>query len=67
MNETAKELKFKGWLASKKKKQQEVADLLQLTLQSVNNKLNGREDFTLAQVRILCKHYKISADEFFIY
>lgn len=59
-------LKFKGFCAERKIKQSEIAELLQITVQSVNRKLNGYEPFTLEQVKTLCKHYEISADEYFV-
>lgn len=59
-------LKFKGYCAENKIKQTEIADLLKITVQSVNRKLNGNEPFTLEQVKIICKHFEISADEYFV-
>jgi len=59
-------LKFKGYCVENKIKQTEIAELLKVNAQSVNRKLNGREPFTFEQVKILCKHFKISADEYFI-
>ena len=59
-------LKFKGYCAERKIKQSEIAELLNITVQSVNRKLNGKEPFTLEQVVALCKRYEISADEYFI-
>lgn len=59
-------LKFKAYCAEHKIKQAEIAELLEITVQSVNRKLNGREPFTLSQVKMLCIHYGISADEYFI-
>lgn len=58
--------KFKAYLVEHGIKQMEVADLLGITVQQVNRKLNGAEPFTLSQVKILCEHYGISADEYFI-
>ena len=59
-------LKFKAFLVENRIKQKEVAELLNLSVQNTNRKINGVEPFTLDQVKILCKHYKIRADEFFI-
>lgn len=55
---------FKGWCVSRGIRQKEIADLLGLGIQSVNNKLNGKEEFTLPQIKTICKHYNISADIF---
>lgn len=59
-------LKFKGYCAENGIKQSEIAEILGITTQSVNRKLNGKEPFKLSQVKILCEHYKISADEYFV-
>lgn len=59
-------LKFKAWLVANKIKQNEIAELLGISLENTNAKLNGRQDFTLAQVKKICEHYGISADEFFV-
>lgn len=59
-------LKFKGYLAEHNIKQREVAEILGIKVQNLNRKLNGWEPFTLAQVKTLCKHYGISADEYFV-
>lgn len=59
-------LKFKGYCAEHNIKQSEVAKILDISVQQVNRKINGKEAFTLEQVKILCKHYEISADEYFV-
>lgn len=61
-----KMLKFKGYCAENNIKQSEVAKVLNITPQNVNRKMNGKEPFTLEQVKTLCKHYGISADEYFV-
>ena len=59
-------LKFKGFCAENGIKQAELADLLNLSISTINRKMNGREQFTLDQVRTLCRHFKISADIYFV-
>ena len=59
-------LKFKAYLVERRIKQTEVAEVLGITVQNLNKKINGVEPFTLEQVKTLCKHYQISADEYFI-
>ena len=59
-------LKFKGYCVENGIKQAEIADLLHITVSRANRKLNGREPFTLEQVKILCKTYAISADIYFM-
>lgn len=60
-------LRFKGFCVENNISQKEIADLLGITIQSANAKLNGRQDFTFSQVRILCEHYGISADYYFLH
>lgn len=59
-------LKFKGYCAEHNIKQKDIAELLGITPQTVNRKLNGKEPFTLDQVKTICAHYGISADEYFV-
>jgi len=59
-------LKFKGFCAENRIKQTEIAELLGLTIQSVNNKINGRQEFSLSEVKKICSHYGISADLYFL-
>ena len=59
-------MRFKGYCAEHNIKQGEIAELLGITIQSVNRKINGKEPFTLEQVKTLCEHYGISADEYFV-
>ena len=61
-----KVLKFKAWLVENNIKQAEIASVLGISRELTNAKINGREEFTLAQVKTLCEHYKISADIFFV-
>lgn len=59
-------LKFKGWLVEHQIKQADLAKLLEITVESVNAKVNGRQEFTLSQVKKMCETYGISADDFFL-
>ena len=58
------ELKFKGWLAENKITQTELAEVLDLSMTSINKKVNGKEDFTLPQIKAICEKWSISADIF---
>ena len=58
-------LKFKGWLVEHNIKQGDLAKLLDITVENVNAKLNGKQNFTLPQIKKICSTYSISADEFF--
>lgn len=57
-------LSFKGWMVENNIKQTEIAELLGISLQAVNLKVNGKQDFSLPQIRTICGHYGISADIF---
>lgn len=59
-------LKFKGYCAENRIRQAVIAEILNISIQSVNKKLNGKEPFTFEQVKTLCKHFNISADEYFV-
>lgn len=61
-----KPLKFKGYCAEHGIKQSEIAQLLNITIGNTNEKLNGKQNFTLDQIKTLCNKYQISADEYFI-
>ena len=58
-------MKFKAWLVENNISQRELAELLGISVVSVNRKLNNIEDFTVKQIRTICKKYGLSADEFF--
>ena len=60
------DLRFKGFCASHNIKQAEIADVLKINVQNVNAKLNGKQSWTLEQVKILCERYDLSADDYFI-
>lgn len=55
---------FKAWAICHNIRQKEIADVLHISLQSVNNKMNGRQDFSLAQIKALHRAYGVSADIF---
>lgn len=59
-------LKFKTYCVEHNIKQSEIATLLGISRTRANAKLNGKEPFTLKQVKVLCKHYGVSADEYFV-
>lgn len=59
-------MKFKAYCVEHNIRQAEIAALLNLELSVVNRKLNGHLPWTLSQVKILCAHYEISADIYFV-
>lgn len=59
--------KFKAFLDENGVNQKEVAALLGKSAAAFNQNLNGTGgDFSLSEVRLICKTYHISADEFFL-
>lgn len=58
-------LKFKGFMAERGIKQSEIAKLLGIDVSNVNLKVNGKQDFTIKQIRKICDEYKIKADKYF--
>ena len=59
-------LKFKGFLAERNIKQDEIAELLGITVNNVNLKINNKQPWTLEQVKVICEKYEISADFYFV-
>lgn len=57
-------LKFKAWMVENRIPQKEIMNLLNLSQTSINKKVNGKEDFSLSQIRTICEKYKLSADIF---
>lgn len=60
----SKKLKFKGWLAENGIKQKEIAELLGIDISNANEKINGKQEFTVPQIRLICQKYNVSADIF---
>lgn len=58
-------LKFKGFMAENGIKQQEIAELLGIDIATANQKINGKQPWTLPQVKALCEKYNIVADIYF--
>ena len=58
--------KFKGYCVENGIKQTDIANILGLSKSAVNRKMNGHEPFTLEQVKVLCRHFNISADIYFV-
>ena len=55
-----KNLKFKGWMAEHGIKQEEIAALLEIDISNANQKINGKQNFTLPQMKKICDKYNIS-------
>ena len=58
------ENKFKGWCAAHGIKVKDIADLLDIHIKNASEKMNGKQEFTLPQVKKICETYNISADIF---
>lgn len=56
--------KLKGYLKEKGIKQKTIAIVLGIKLNAFNNKLNGRSDFTMSEVKTLCEYLEIKSDIF---
>ena len=57
--------KVKGYLVEQGIKQKEVASILGISATTFNNKLNGLGDFTMTEVKKMCKELGINANIFF--
>ena len=58
------ENKFKGWCAAHGVKVKDIADLLNIHVNNASEKINGKQNFTLPQIKTICEKYGISADIF---
>ncbi|MBN2796210.1 MAG: helix-turn-helix transcriptional regulator [Clostridia bacterium] len=58
--------KLKALLVERGIKQKEIADVLEITLSTFNNKLNGVSDFDLGEVRKLCNYLSITSEIFLL-
>lgn len=59
--------KFKAFMVENGIKQMNMAKLLNKSVSALNQNLNGTGgDFSIAELRIICNRFNISADEFFI-
>lgn len=60
-------LKLKGYFASNDILNKEVAELLGITPQSFSAKINRNgQDFTKEQIAIMCKRYRLDANDIFL-
>jgi antitoxin component HigA of HigAB toxin-antitoxin module len=59
-------LKFKAYITENGIRQSEIAEVLGITKANANLKINGKQAWTLEQVKKLCQRYNISADKYFV-
>ena len=57
--------KVRGCMAERRDTQEDLAKILGLSTNSVNNKLNGKTPFNDREIGKIAKHYKKSAGFFF--
>lgn len=58
--------KFRGWCAEHSVSNKELAKLLGINESNMCLKMNGKQAFSIEQVKTICTTYGISADEFFL-
>lgn len=57
-------LNLKAWMVVNKVTQKDFAKTLGVSLQTVNNKINGRRSFTLQDIKKLNREYGVEANTF---
>ncbi len=58
-------LKVKSYLIINEIKQEDFAKELNITRQSLNNKLNGKTSFTFDELSLICQKFNVEIGEFF--
>lgn len=59
--------KFMAWMKENDVSSNDLADLLHVHKSVISKRLNGTgADFSIEEVRIICVHYRISADTYFV-
>ena len=62
-----KYVELKKFMLERNIKQQEMSDILGIDRTTFNSKLNAKDsEFTLREMRILCKKYGLDANKFFL-
>lgn len=57
--------KFKGWLRENDLTYKDIAELIGNSVPTVNAKINGQSDFSLAEVNIIINKYDLDSSIFF--
>ena len=57
-------LNLKAWMVVNKVTQIQFANALGVSKQTINNKINGRRNFTLAEIKALNKAFGVMANDF---
>lgn len=58
-------MKFKGWLRTNGLTYDDVSEVLGISKATVSAKINGTSDFSLSEINVLKRHYKLDSDIFF--
>lgn len=58
-------LKLKSLLIINEIGQRELADILKLSVTTINNKINGKTEFTLSEAKKVSSYFKMSIEEIF--
>jgi len=56
--------KLKGLMAERGETQKDLAKILQCSTRTINNKINGKSEFTASELNTLSIHYSVGADIF---
>lgn len=64
--EKVKYTKFRAWMDENNVTAAEIAELLGISEPTMSKKLNGFVEFRVWEIRLICNHYGISADAYFI-
>ena len=57
-------LNLKAWMVVNKVTQIQFANALGVSKQTINKKINGRRNFTLAEIKALNKAFGVTANDF---
>lgn len=58
--------KFRAWMDENGVTAADIAELLGITEPTISKKLNGFVEFRVGEIRTICNHYSISADNYFV-
>lgn len=59
--------KLKGIMVERRITQQELAEILEISVSTLNFKINGKSDFTIIEAKKIAKFLKKRAEDIFFY